>query len=302
VSTLRPPAFISYSREDADFALRLAQDLRGAGASVWLDQLDIRPGSMWDSAIEDAIVGATHMVVVLSPSSHKSNNVRNEISFALAAGKIVIPVLYKDSGIPFSLRRFQCVDFRTDYARGFAQALALLGETKATETKVQAADRHVPQDNPQLPFEAYVGLEPYVFASYSHKDDVLVFPELMSLHQAGVRIWYDEGVAPAAEWPEYIAGALDQATSFLVFISRNAVQSRNVRNEIGMALKRDKPFLAVHLEDTPLPLGLELRMGDIQAIMKWKVAEDYYRRKINSAFPASVRDQLPIPRQREPIY
>jgi hypothetical protein len=33
-------------------------------------------------------------------------------------------------------------------------------------------------------------------------------------------------------------------------------------------------------------------MGDIQAIMKWKMAEDHYQRKIVSAFPASVRPAL----------
>ena len=36
-------AFISYSREDSDFALRLAQDLKSAGAAIWLDQVDINP-------------------------------------------------------------------------------------------------------------------------------------------------------------------------------------------------------------------------------------------------------------------
>lgn len=30
--------FISYSREDSEFALKLAQDLRAAGAHIWMDQ------------------------------------------------------------------------------------------------------------------------------------------------------------------------------------------------------------------------------------------------------------------------
>jgi hypothetical protein len=32
-------AFFSYCREDSDFALRLAEDLKTAGALVWIDQL-----------------------------------------------------------------------------------------------------------------------------------------------------------------------------------------------------------------------------------------------------------------------
>ena len=39
-----PAAFFSYCRDDSDFALRLAEDLKATGAAVWIDQLDIEPG------------------------------------------------------------------------------------------------------------------------------------------------------------------------------------------------------------------------------------------------------------------
>ena len=54
-----PAAFVSYSREDSEFVLRLARDLKAAGANVWLDQLDIQPGHAWDSMIESALIAAT---------------------------------------------------------------------------------------------------------------------------------------------------------------------------------------------------------------------------------------------------
>ena len=38
-----PTAFFSYSCEDSEFALRLAEDLKAGGACVRLDQLDIEP-------------------------------------------------------------------------------------------------------------------------------------------------------------------------------------------------------------------------------------------------------------------
>jgi hypothetical protein len=146
----------------------------------------------------------------------------------------------------------------------------------------------VPNVDLPLPFEAYVGDEPYVFVSYAHKDGRLVFPEIHALHERGLRIWYDEGIDPGNEWPDEIARALHRASVFLVFVSRSAVESRNVRNEINFALNREKPFLAVYLEDIHLPPGLELRMGDIQAIMKWRMTEEHYVRKIVSSFPSSV--------------
>lgn len=37
-------AYVSYNRQDCDFALRLVTNLKAAGASVWLDQEDILPG------------------------------------------------------------------------------------------------------------------------------------------------------------------------------------------------------------------------------------------------------------------
>ena len=40
--------FLSYSRANKDFAVRLARELKAEGFHVWLDQLDIPPGSRWD--------------------------------------------------------------------------------------------------------------------------------------------------------------------------------------------------------------------------------------------------------------
>jgi len=139
-----------------------------------------------------------------------------------------------------------------------------------------------------LPCDSYVGDEPYVFASYAHKDGRLVFPELSALHARGVRIWFDEGIDPGNEWPEHIARALDKASVFLVFVTQAAVASRNVRNEVNYALSEGKPFLAVYLEETKLPPGMQLRMGDIQAIMKWRMTPEHYARKLASALPPAV--------------
>jgi len=122
-----PTAFFSYSREDSDFALKLAQDLRDAGACVWLDQLDIEPGQEWDSAVEDAVMRCQRMLLILSPASVKSRNVRDEITFALDEKKIIIPVLYQDAAIPLQLIRIQHTDFRTDYDRGLKILLKALG-------------------------------------------------------------------------------------------------------------------------------------------------------------------------------
>jgi len=113
-----PAVFVSYSRADSEFALKLVRDLKAAGISVWLDQLDIIPGQVWDREIEAAVVISPCMLVILSPTSVISDDVANEFNYALDERKIVIPVLHRDCPVPFRLRRRQYADFRQDYGQG----------------------------------------------------------------------------------------------------------------------------------------------------------------------------------------
>ena len=119
-------------------------------------------------------------------------------------------------------------------------------------------------------------------------DQALAFPELTYLRDQGFRIWYDEGIDPGNEWPEEVAKALAAASFFIVFITPNAVQSQNVRNEIYYSLNNEKPFTAIYLRETHLLPGLELRMGEVQAIMKYRMAEETYRGRIEMTLPRSL--------------
>jgi len=125
-------AFVSYSRADTDFVLRLCQDLRAAGASIWLDQLDIHPGEDWDEAIERGLFECGRMLAVLSPKSVSSQNVLDEIGYALSKKKPIIPVLYHDCEVPYRLNRLQYVDFRTAYDEPLKSLLVAIGDAKQT--------------------------------------------------------------------------------------------------------------------------------------------------------------------------
>ena len=124
-------AFVSYSREDWEFVVRVAKDLKAKGAKVWMDKLDIRPGQRWEQEIESALNGCSRMLVILSPASVGSSNVLAEAAFAIDEGKEVIPVLYLECKIPFRLRPFQYADFRTSYDEGLQELLATLGSDRA---------------------------------------------------------------------------------------------------------------------------------------------------------------------------
>ena len=119
-----------------------------------------------------------------------------------------------------------------------------------------------------LPFAACDPSGTFVFVSYAHADKAMAYPELLRIRSLGLRVWYDEGIEPGSEWPEAIASALKTAAAFVVLVTPAAANSRNVRNEIGRALSWGKPFFAIRLARTELPLGLELQMGPVQAVVR----------------------------------
>ena len=113
--------FLSYSRSDERIALRLAKDLRARGIAMWVDQLDIRPSEHWDRAIERAVTGCRGLVVILSPRSVASDNVADEISFAIDSGKSVLPVMIDRCTLPLRLTRMQMIDATGNYERALQQ-------------------------------------------------------------------------------------------------------------------------------------------------------------------------------------
>ena len=114
---------------------------------------------------------------------------------------------------------------------------------------------------------AYEGKEPYIFVSYAHKDSAAVFRLVEQLNERGYRIWYDEGIEPGSEWPEYIANHLLGAEMVLSVLTPSAVNSVNCRREINFALSRNKPVLTIYMEDIELPVGLELQLSSQQSVL-----------------------------------
>src|SRR5438445_13838214 len=118
--------FLSYSRADERFALRLAKDLRAHGVAMWVDQLDIRPSEHWDRAIERAVSASRGLVVILSPRSVASDNVADEISFAIDSGKSVLPVMIEKCVLPLRITRMHLIDATGIYDKALNQCLAEL--------------------------------------------------------------------------------------------------------------------------------------------------------------------------------
>jgi len=118
--------FISYARADSDFVLKLAKDLRAANVNFWLDQLDIAAGERWDQSIQEALEKSETLLLVLTPQSVASQNVMDEVAYALHTKKLVVPLLHKSCDVPFRVQRLQHIDFIDDYDAGVCRLLSAL--------------------------------------------------------------------------------------------------------------------------------------------------------------------------------
>jgi formylglycine-generating enzyme required for sulfatase activity/serine/threonine protein kinase len=134
--------FVCYAREDEAFVLQLAENLKGRGVPVWLDQWDIPPGADWDRTIDNAIYDCAKFIIILSSQAVESREVRGELRIALDKHKPIIPVIHSACQIPRQLLIIQYVDF-TSRGPNDEAALRQLLRTLATSTTDSTVAQHV---------------------------------------------------------------------------------------------------------------------------------------------------------------
>lgn len=83
--------FISHSSIDKELADALCEMFENKGLKCWIAPRDIRPGSDWAVAINDAISNVKAMVVIYSRNAAQSTQVPKEIALAESRGKFVLP-------------------------------------------------------------------------------------------------------------------------------------------------------------------------------------------------------------------
>lgn len=142
------PVFISYSHADKVFVDRLALQLVKARAHVWLDRWEINVGDSLIRRVEEAVTGASALVVVLSKASMESEWVRKELSAGLVRELeekrvVVMPALLEDCEIPLFLREKKYADFRSNFDEGLNELLKGIAKvTNDTRTRVETPKWH----------------------------------------------------------------------------------------------------------------------------------------------------------------
>jgi hypothetical protein len=259
-SAPRKTCFLSYARADEHFALRFANDLHSLGASMWMDQLDLRPSEHWDRAIERAIRACSAVILILSPRSVASDNVADEISLAINSGKPVIPVMIEPCNLPLRITRMHLVDATKDYQTALMECFAEIGSDSLARKLVTAA----PVENAGIH-------DPDLIASATHELARIIGPiagilvDRIATQSASVETFYgllslhihDEVerrhfVESAAQW---------HITSSHVDRSRGASLAINVDKIRGVDLERFGKILSRFLG----PVGILLARRESKA-------------------------------------
>jgi hypothetical protein len=109
--------------------------------------------------------------------------------------------------------------------------------------------------------------ESFVFISYAHDDSAVVFPVIEHVSANGYALWYDRGINISSVWTDDVAIAILKCKAFLLFVSKEAVESIYVRSEVEFALNNKIRVIPVYLDSMEvLPPGLALGLSATQGI------------------------------------
>ncbi len=117
------PVFISYSHNDKDFVDMLAMQLVTRNVNIWLDRWELNIGDSLIDKVQEAVDGASALLVILSKSSTNSEWCKKELSSGLLRELeekrvVVMPVLLEDCDIPIFVRGQLYADFRSNFDDG----------------------------------------------------------------------------------------------------------------------------------------------------------------------------------------
>lgn len=117
------PIFISYSHENKDFVDKLAMQLVHRNVNVWLDRWELSIGDSIIDKVQEAVDGASALLVILSKASIASEWCKRELSSGFLRELeekrvVVMPVLLEDCDIPLFARGKLYADFRASFDDG----------------------------------------------------------------------------------------------------------------------------------------------------------------------------------------
>lgn len=130
-SGMRYDAFISYSRNDREYARVVADALRhgNRAARIFVDELELNPGESWQQAIYDILDASARIVTLISPDYLQSKVCKEEFNIALFRNResdanILFPIYLKTTVLPTYMKMVNYADCREADAEKLRRACA----------------------------------------------------------------------------------------------------------------------------------------------------------------------------------
>lgn len=116
--------------------------------------------------------------------------------------------------------------------------------------------------------------EEKVFVSYSTSDSREVLALIKSLEDAGVTCWYaPRDLATGTRWEDVIPGVIADCSAFLLVLSTNSHDSREVKDEFGIANDGNKRIVTLKISRLKLKGMFALRLRGLHWIDQGKLGK-----------------------------
>ena len=133
--------FISYSRQDLDFADQLVAALDAFGFKTTIDRKGIHGAEKWEQRLGQLILESDTIVAVITPNSATSEACRWEVDEAVKLAKRIVPIVWQPLGDVKPHAYLQDLNYIFFYPEphvpgsGFGQGLADLVEALSTDVE-----------------------------------------------------------------------------------------------------------------------------------------------------------------------
>lgn len=118
--------------------------------------------------------------------------------------------------------------------------------------------------NLQTKFDAYIGDEPYLFVSYSHRDTAQVYPILDILYDNKYRLWYDESCETGNDFRDELKNKIEGCSGVVLFVSESSMNSPFCGMEILCAKEKNKRIFPIYLGDNlDIPPAFQIFLANL---------------------------------------
>jgi TIR domain len=209
---------LCHNREDRPAVREIAQRLKKAGVKPWLDEDQIRPGTLWQTALGEQIENIKSVAVFVGKNgigSWQDEEIQAFIGEFVDRGCPVIPTVLADvtqtPKLPWTLRNRHCVDFRETYPEPLKQLVwAITGRNPAEAGKVALI--------------AALNSDVGTFATYAHPGVYARAVIPVDLCKIPYAVWASNGdpFSPA-QWKHTLFASTDNQVQLVIDTRANSI-------------------------------------------------------------------------------